>query len=42
MSTHCKSNQCKLCKWYVKFLKVQTMHTICWNKDRYFEKNEKL
>lgn len=34
----CKSYQCKECKHYVKFLKCNTMHTICWNKDNWFEK----
>ena len=37
---YCKSYKCKECKHYVKFLKCNTMHTICWNKDNYFSVKE--
>lgn len=35
----CKSYRCKGCKHYVKFLKCNTMHTICANRGSHFEKD---
>ena len=33
----CKSIMCQQCRHYVKFLSVQTMQGICWNRGTKFE-----
>lgn len=33
----CKSILCHQCKYYIKFLTISTMQTICWNKKCFYE-----
>lgn len=37
IASYCRSYRCKECINYVKFLTCNTMHTICWNKNKHFE-----
>lgn len=37
IANYCRSYRCAECINWQKFLTCNTMHTICWNKDKHFE-----
>ena len=41
-STHCRRLDCESCKHYIKFLAIDTMHTVCWNRQNKFEQKKGL